>query len=362
MRGPTSLWQAKDAILGGVARPRTDLPETFEEASVKHTRALLTTILPAALVATMALTGCAGSNTSSGDRTNSGGAVKSAILKDANGKDCVASGPASDAISVSGTGANLKLTSKTPVESKKLERSVLAEGETQPFADGVVPQVTYTIFNGKTGKVINSKEAAQIPNKAEGLDPVFYDAVRCAAPGQRAAIVVPVGVALGGADPKDAGLTDLSKTDSLVLVFDFAKPFEEFADCKNIEPRNAKFPEVDLGDGKSEPKITIPKCMKAPDKLELKVLKQGTGAVVKANQDIMTNYVGVSWNGAERFDGNWSKDGIKFSTAQGALIEGFTQAMVGQKIGSTILVTIPPKLGYNDGMTRTFVLQLVSAA
>lgn len=33
--------------------------------------------------------------------------------------------------------------------------------------------------------------------------------------------------------------------------------------------------------------------------------------------------------------------------------------MVGQKVGSVILVTMPPELGYNDGMTRTFVLELV---
>ena len=34
--------------------------------------------------------------------------------------------------------------------------------------------------------------------------------------------------------------------------------------------------------------------------------------------------------------------------------------MIGQKIGSTILVTMPSELGYNDGEVRTFVLQLVS--
>ena len=70
----------------------------------------------------------------------------------------------------------------------------------------------------------------------------------------------------------------------------------------------------------------------------------------------------MDWNGAERFDGSWTDTGMAFSTAEGALIDGFRQAMIGQKIGSIILVTLPPELGYNDGMTRTFVLQLVSAA
>lgn len=164
----------------------------------------------------------------------------------------------------------------------------------------------------------------------------------------------------------------MTKDSSVVVVLDTVKvtgAVDQFESCEKLDPRDDKYPEVDLGDGSSEPKITIPKCMEAPKDLEVKVLKQGDGETVKADENIMTNYVGVEWNGAERFDGNWSKDGIQFSTAKGALIEGFTQAMVGQKIGSTILVTIPPELAYgvNSGnklqnKTLTFVLQLVKKA
>lgn len=343
---------------------------------MKRTRALLTTALPIALATALLLAGCSaggGEANTDTDASEAGGAVtvavQSAITKDASGKDCAAAGDAVNALSITGDfGEEVSLSSPTPVTTTGLERAVLVEGDTEPFAEGENAAVAFTLINGKTGEVVNHVAASTLPNSAESVDPAFYEATRCGALGQRVAIALPVGQALGDTTPADAGFTDLETTDSFVLVFDFTRPVDQFDGCDTIAPRDKKYPEVDLGDGSSEPKITIPSCMEAPDKLEVTVLKAGTGPVVTADESIMTNYVGVKWNGAERFDGNWSETGIEFSTAQGALIDGFTQAMIGQKIGSTILVTIPPEQAYGmsgaelSGYTLTFVLQLVAKA
>lgn len=304
--------------------------------------------LPTAIVGALLLTGC-----STGSDT--------AIAKDASGEACAPAGAASKSIKVSGdVGGELKITSKTPIEAgKKIERTVLKDGEGKPFAEGQVATANYTIFNGKTGEVVNVAPDTKFPNDPEQyLDADWaYEAVRCGAVGQRTAIVSSVADALGDVDPAERGFEGLKKTDAFVFVFDFTSAAEV---CDDPKPRDEKYPEVDMGDGKSEPKITIPGCMEAPTELELKVLEEGDGAVVADSEKIMTNYVGVDWNGAERFDGNWSETGIEFGTGEGELVEGFRQAMIGQKIGSTVLVTMPSELGYNDGMTRTFVLQLVS--
>lgn len=305
-------------------------------------------LLPTAIVGALLLTGCTTGSTTT-------------ITKDATGESCAPAGAASKSIKVTGdVGGEIKLTSKTPIEiGDKTERTVLKEGKGEVFAEGQVATANYTIFNGKTGEVVNVAPDTKFPNDpAQFVDAEWaYDAVRCGAVGQRTAIVTSVGSALGDIDPAERGFTGMKKTDAFVFVFDFTDATEV---CDDPKPRDEKYPEVDLGDGKSEPKITIPKCMEAPAELELKVLEEGNGPVVADNEKIMTNYVGVDWNGAERFDGNWSETGIEFSTAEGALVEGFRQAMIGQKVGSTILVTMPSEMGYNDGMTRTFVLQLVS--
>jgi peptidylprolyl isomerase len=314
---------------------------------VKRTRALLA-VLPVTLLAA-ALAGCSAGGGAGG---GSGQAVQSAITADASGAACSTGGAASESVSVDGEmGELLTLTSETPLPTVEgLQRSVLVEGETTAFPAGDDARASVTIFNGKTGETINHLAAGPLPNDAEQLQGAdwAYEAVRCAAEGQRVAIVVPAG--------------DVAKDDPFVFVLDFLAPYDQFADCESLTPRDEQYPEVDLGDGTSEPTITIPECMEAPEELEIEVLVEGDGAVVAADQNIMTNYVGVYWNGAERFDGSWNETGVQFSTAAGALIDGFTQAMVGQKIGSTILVTVPSELGYDDGNTRTFVLQLVGPA
>lgn len=325
---------------------------------VKRTRAMIAA-LPVALLAAAALVGCSSSGGGSGQ------AVDSAISADASGAACAAAGDTSKSVAVEGEfGELLTLTSEPPLAKvKELQRSVLIEGETTPYAAGETANASVTIFNGKTGETINHLAAGPLPNDQEQLQGAAwaYEAVRCAAPGQRVAIAVSAVEAVGG-DPAEVGFTDVAEDDPFVFVIDFAEPHDQFADCESLTPRDEKYPEVDLGDGASEPTITIPECMEAPEDLEIEVLVEGSGEVVAADESIMTNYVGVYWNGAERFDGNWSETGTLFSTAAGALIDGFTEAMVGQKIGSTILVTVPSELGYNDGNTRTFVLQLVSKA
>ncbi len=324
------------------AESRTPVRRTpTEEEPVKRTRALLA-LMPVALVATL-LTAC----------TSDGG----------SDFECAPEGAVSNTLAFDGDFASseLTLTNDLPVEAEKLERTVLIEGDGEALKQGDIAQTQFTIFKGSDGTVLSS-EAAELTLDEGELLPWALQVIGCSKVGERVAAAAPVSEILGEGAASGFGLEE---TDNLVLVFDVtgigaAEAAAAVEECETLAPREAQYPEVELGDGATEPQITIPACMEPPTELEIEVLVEGDGAVVEENQQIMTNYVGVDWNGAVRFDGNWSETGIEFSTAPGALIEGFTQAMVGQKIGSTVLVTMPSELGYNDGMTRTFVLQLVS--
>ncbi|WP_053386519.1 FKBP-type peptidyl-prolyl cis-trans isomerase [Leucobacter japonicus] len=309
-------------------------------------------LAPAALVGALLLVGC-----------TAGGSAKA----DASGADCLAGGSASSGVKVSGSvGEDLKLTSKTPVSAKNVERSVLKEGSGDVVKEGQNVLTSMTLFNGADGSVLQQLPASEIAVDKDGLTEWAYDGLRCATTGEQIALAAPYDKVFT-TDPADSGLEGVTKDDSLVIVMEFGEISDAQEDatadtCDTLTPRDEKYPEIDLGDGSAEPKITIPECMEPPTESESKVLTEGDGAVVAEGDTIMTNYVGVDWNGAVRFDGNWSETGIEFSTAPGALIEGFRSAMIGQKIGSVIEVTMTPEDGYNDGMTRTFVLELVSKA
>jgi FKBP-type peptidyl-prolyl cis-trans isomerase len=103
------------------------------------------------------------------------------------------------------------------------------------------------------------------------------------------------------------------------------------------------------GDAKSKPVIEMPKTA-APAKLVTKVLTPGTGADVKSGQQIKVQYVGQIWATGDQFDASWDRgQPIEFGIGTGQVIAGWDEGLVGQKIGSRVLLVIPPDKGYGQG-------------
>lgn len=105
----------------------------------------------------------------------------------------------------------------------------------------------------------------------------------------------------------------------------------------------------------------------APTELVTQPLIQGSGAAVEAGQNITIQYSGWLWDGTP-FDSSWEK-GSPFSTPLSNLIQGWQQGLVGQPVGSQVLLIVPPDLGYGDedsnqipgGSTLIFVIDILSA-
>ena len=96
-----------------------------------------------------------------------------------------------------------------------------------------------------------------------------------------------------------------------------------------------------------KPTLTFPDAA-APAELEVRVLEQGTGDLVEAGDDIVVNYLGQTWGG-HVFDNSYDRgSSINFPIGVGAVIAGWDESLVGQAIGSRVLVSIPPHLGYGE--------------
>lgn len=82
--------------------------------------------------------------------------------------------------------------------------------------------------------------------------------------------------------------------------------------------------------------------------LKVEVLKAGTGEELEADSTITANYFGWTADG-QIFDST-NTDGtttpIDFSLAQ--VIKGWTEGLTGQKVGSTVKITIPSDKAYGD--------------
>jgi FKBP-type peptidyl-prolyl cis-trans isomerase len=105
-------------------------------------------------------------------------------------------------------------------------------------------------------------------------------------------------------------------------------------------------PEVTLADD-GRPTVTIPDA-DPPAELQIAVLKKGDGEVVPDPANVTVQYQGVNWRDGEVFDESWGEGTpTPFSTTQ--VVPGFAAAMIGQTVGSQVLVVVPPAEGYGDG-------------
>ena len=109
-------------------------------------------------------------------------------------------------------------------------------------------------------------------------------------------------------------------------------------------PENLPSASGDFGD---KPVLTFPDTP-APHGLAVDVLVQGDGEIVEAGDDIEVNYLGQVWGG-KVFDNSYDRrSSISFGIGVGQVIAGWDEALVGRAVGSRVLVSIPPRLGYGD--------------
>ena len=86
----------------------------------------------------------------------------------------------------------------------------------------------------------------------------------------------------------------------------------------------------------------------APRELAVEVLSRGEGEVVESGDDIKVDYYGQVWGG-RMFDNSYDRgQQISFPIGVGSVIAGWDEGLVGQQVGSRVLLSIPPHLGYGD--------------
>lgn len=111
---------------------------------------------------------------------------------------------------------------------------------------------------------------------------------------------------------------------------------------------------------------------KGSSKLVSQALIKGKGKEVTNNNTVKVKYTGWLLGGTQ-FDSSWDKnttlEADTYSGGNHQVIEGWQQAMVGQTVGSQVLMVIPPNLGYGDtaqgsipaNSTLIFVVDILAA-
>lgn len=137
--------------------------------------------------------------------------------------------------------------------------------------------------------------------------------------------------------------------DSLVYVLDVRAVYAKTAgpDGARQAPLNdPALPKVADAAAGATPTVTVPKAA-PPKKLQVRTLVQGKGAAVGKGQLLALQYAGYYWRDGKAFNSSWQAGhpyGITIGTGQ--VMKGWDQGLVGQKVGSRVMLVVPPSLGY----------------
>jgi peptidylprolyl isomerase len=235
---------------------------------------------------------------------------------------------------------------EAPFSVDETVSKVLVEGDGEDVVSGATVGFDYAALNGRDGQVFDTSygtrpysgvldEAQLIPGLVKGLVGTTV--------GSRVLIAVPPDDAFGETGAPEAGV---EADDTLVFVVDVRElrfPLTR-AEGTPVEPVPG-LPAVTLGDG-GKPGITIPQA-EPPADLVAQLLVEGTGATVEAGQTITAHYTGIIWSSSTQFDSSWDRGTpASFPIGSGDVIDGWDTGLVGQKIGSQVLLVVPPDQGY----------------
>jgi peptidylprolyl isomerase len=106
-----------------------------------------------------------------------------------------------------------------------------------------------------------------------------------------------------------------------------------------------------------------------PTELQITDLIVGDGPEAVTGGLVDVHYVGVEFDTGEQFDSSWDR-GEPSSFSLGQVIEGWSQGLAGQTVGSQVLLVVPPALGYGEeekdsippNSTLVFVVDILDAA
>ena len=288
---------------------------------------------------------------------------KPAPSKEASATDCIAeSGASSEAVNVDGEfGAAPTVKFDFPLKATETERTVVVEGDGDVVASGDVISTGFVMYNATTGEEISNSiaegQAAELTVSTESILEGLVNTLQCSTVGSRVVAVIPPAEMWGEQGYPDLGIEG---TDSVVMVADVVSIVPPLTPAEWTD----NVPEVELGDA---PVVTLPEG-EAPAELQLAVLEEGDGDVVKATDTVTLDYQGTSWQTREVFDQSYGKEPI--TAPANGFVKGFTAALVGQKVGSTVLVTIPAEFAYGPspdahelgGQSLVFLIQIKGVA
>lgn len=234
--------------------------------------------------------------------------------------------------------SGFELDMPTPLNADAASTSVLTAGDGDVVAPDAVVGGTIVLYDGSTGELVTGGSAV-FPLGTDVT--TIFDLAACTTVGSRVVAAGTASELIGDGFVSSWGL-DPEMT--IVSVLDVEAAYLARATGDAVLPQNG-LPTVSYAaDGR--PGLSFTNA-EAPEDFRMETLIQGSGEEVADGDTVLVHYTGVDWDTHEVFDSSWDR-GVPSEFPTTGVIKGFSMALVGQRVGTQVLVTIPPSLGYGD--------------
>jgi peptidylprolyl isomerase len=253
----------------------------------------------------------------------------------------------------------------------KPETGTLIKGDGAEVAKDDSIRFRFYAADGTNGNVVATNYTDPEPSKLSLDTPgPFNEYIVGSHIGDRVAVALPVKDLVGEDQAPPPGL---KKKDDLVLIFDVidqvappldgpeGDPVEPPAEAPTVVEKDGDVTGVDFTSAPAKP----------PKKLQVIPLVEGKGAEVAEGDQLTVDYFGAVWGEKKPFDDSYSRgEPTEFALTKGSLIDGWVEGLQGVKVGSRVMLVVPPDQGYGKqgrppsipgNSTLVFVIDVLGA-
>lgn len=217
--------------------------------------------------------------------------------------------------------------------------------------DGTRVQAQYVVINGRTGKTVESswtggQQAPSFDVSDGKLIPGLYKGLLGQQEGSRVAIAATAADAFGDAGLPDAGVEG---GDTILFVIDIDEVSTVLPMAQGTEKEApAGVPTLETNaDGVPTGFSADDSTDEAPSELVVAPVIVGDGPKLENGQTVTVQYLGQLYPDGDIFDQSWTTGTpFDFQLGTGGVIRGWDQGLVGQTVGSRVVLVIPPDLAY----------------
>lgn len=238
----------------------------------------------------------------------------------------------------------------TPLTVSATTRRIVAAGSGPLSGPDSLVSAHLSVSLGSTGQQLDSTYRLNEPVKLAISNPETIAGLLTGLTGvqarSRVLVAIPPEEAYGSQGNPQVGI---SGTETLLVLADIvavATPLSQAEGTTVAPPAGLPTVTFDAGTG---PTVTIPSGASPPTDTVAQLLVEGSGPPLASGQMVSVHYTGVLWKDGSVFDSSWAKkQPFAFPLGEGQVIPAWDAQLVGKKVGSRVLLVVPPKDGYGD--------------